>query len=51
MNQFLIANSTSFTGGDNRDRTGNLRLAGAALSQLSYIPTGIRSFPTIVGTI
>ena len=25
-------------GGDNRDRTGNLRLARAALSQLSYIP-------------
>jgi hypothetical protein len=24
--------------GDNRDRTGNLRLARAALSQLSYIP-------------
>ena len=24
--------------GDNRDRTGNLRLAKAALSQLSYIP-------------
>lgn len=26
-------------GGDNRDRTGDLRLAKAALSQLSYIPT------------
>ena len=26
------------TGGDNRDRTGNLRLAKPALSQLSYIP-------------
>jgi hypothetical protein len=25
-------------GGDNRDRTGNLRLAKPALSQLSYIP-------------
>ena len=25
-------------GGDNRDRTGNLRRARAALSQLSYIP-------------
>ncbi len=25
-------------GGDDRDRTGNLRLAKAALSQLSYIP-------------
>ena len=27
-----------FTGGDSRDRTGNLRLAKPALSQLSYIP-------------
>ena len=27
-----------FYGGDNRDRTGNLRLAKPALSQLSYIP-------------
>jgi hypothetical protein len=26
------------TGGDSRDRTGNLRLAKPALSQLSYIP-------------
>ena len=26
------------TGGDDRDRTDNLRLAKAALSQLSYIP-------------
>ncbi len=26
------------TGGDNRDRTGDLRLAKPALSQLSYIP-------------
>ena len=30
--------------GDNRDRTGNLRRARAALSQLSYIPT--RTIPT-----
>ena len=29
------------TGGDNRDRTGNLRLAKPALSQLSYIPKPI----------
>ncbi len=29
--------------GDNRDRTGNLRLAKAALSQLSYIPGTARS--------
>ena len=28
-------------GGDDRDRTGNLRLAKAALSRLSYIPSGI----------
>ncbi len=27
-----------FLGGDNRDRTGNLRLARATLSHLSYIP-------------
>ena len=27
-----------FYGGDNRDRTGDLRLAKPALSQLSYIP-------------
>ena len=26
------------TNGDDRDRTGNLRLARAALSQLSYVP-------------
>ena len=29
-------------GGDDRDRTGNLRLAKPALSQLSYIPAGGR---------
>jgi hypothetical protein len=28
----------SLPGGDSRDRTGNLRLAKPALSQLSYIP-------------
>ncbi len=28
----------SLAGGDSRDRTGNLRLAKPALSQLSYIP-------------
>ena len=32
--KFLIA----LSGGDNRDRTGNLQLAKLALSQLSYIP-------------
>ena len=26
------------TSGDDRDRTGNLRVANAALSQLSYVP-------------
>ena len=30
-------------GGDNRDRTGNLRRARAALSQLSYIPVFYKS--------
>ena len=30
--------SPGFVGGDNRDRTGDLSLAKAALSQLSYIP-------------
>ena len=31
------------TGGDNRDRTGNLRLAKPALSQLSYIPKPVKA--------
>ena len=35
--------SKSNLGGDNRDRTGNLRLAKPALSQLSYIPGKISS--------
>ena len=35
--QNRIKISKSFNG-DNRDRTGNLRLAKPALSQLSYIP-------------
>ncbi len=30
------------TNGDDRDRTDDLRLAKAALSQLSYIPNGIK---------
>ena len=30
-------------GGDDRDRTGDLRLAKPALSQLSYVPTGGRN--------
>lgn len=33
------------TGGDNRDRTGDLRLAKPALSQLSYIPIKIKTPP------
>ena len=36
---WLFSPASSFLlGGDNRDRTGNLRLAKPALSQLSYIP-------------
>ena len=34
MLKFFIA----LSGGDNRDRTGNLQLAKLALSQLSYVP-------------
>ena len=38
------------TGGDDRDRTDDLRLAKPALSQLSYIPMLYRSvFPSLVG--
>ncbi len=37
---YIKKKDISVFGGDNRDRTGNLRLARAALSQLSYIPTG-----------
>ena len=33
-----------FSGGDNRDRTGNLQLAKLALSQLSYIPKIAKQF-------
>jgi hypothetical protein len=33
-----VSTRTAQNGGDNRDRTGNLRLAKPALSQLSYIP-------------
>ena len=38
-------------GGDNRDRTGNLRLARAALSHLSYIPSKYFNYypDTLVG--
>ena len=41
---------TQHAGGDNRDRTGNLRLAKPALSQLSYIPkSSMRSKPFETG--
>jgi hypothetical protein len=33
------------TGGADRDRTGDLRLAKPALSQLSYSPSGKRMYP------
>ena len=39
--------ATPELGGDDRDRTGNLRLAKPALSLLSYVPGGIE-FPTKV---
>ena len=39
-----------YFGGDNRDRTGDLSLAKAALSQLSYIPTNpFRLAASLVG--
>ena len=41
---FYQKKSGFFYGGDNRARTGNLRRARAALSQLSYIPKPVRSF-------
>ena len=34
--------SLRLSGGDDRDRTDDLRLAKAALSQLSYIPNGFK---------
>ncbi len=37
-NEFKSKKQSGLLGGDNRDRTGNLRLAKPALSQLSYIP-------------
>ena len=40
-----LARNSGLIGGDNRARTGNLRRARAALSQLSYIPKPVRSFP------
>ena len=38
-----------YFGGDNRDRTGDLSLAKAALSQLSYIPIKYESQAIMVG--
>ena len=40
----LLGNSeVEVDGGDNGDRTHDLCIANAALSQLSYIPTGVRT--------
>ena len=36
-------------GGDDRDRTDDLRLAKAALSQLSYVPPLVMSMPSLSG--
>ena len=36
--KLVYINLFCLSGGDNRDRTGNLQLAKLALSQLSYIP-------------
>ena len=38
-------------GGDNRDRTGDLSLARAALSQLSYIPKTIEKYKMGLGRV
>ena len=40
-NLFLFELNTCRSGGDNRDRTGNLQLAKLALSQLSYVPDSL----------
>ena len=40
----LYYNEFILSGGDNRDRTGNLQLAKLALSQLSYVPVSVPSF-------
>ena len=34
----IVYKIIALSGGDNRDRTGNLQLAKLALSQLSYVP-------------
>lgn len=40
----LLGNSeVEVDGGDNGDRTHDLCIANAALSQLSYIPTGVKT--------
>lgn len=44
---FMVApnsGETNLVGGDDRDRTGNLRLAKPALSQLSYVPRSGRTW-------
>src|SRR5690606_19104409 len=41
-NAFSAESACAQDGGDSRDRTGNLRLAKPALSQLSYTPEGLR---------
>ena len=41
-----VGNRHLAVGGDDRDRTGNLRLAKPALSQLSYVPINRRLTPT-----
>ena len=38
MNRGLQAQTPDATGGDEEDRTPDLRIANAALSQLSYVP-------------
>ena len=40
LTPYILATRYLYSG-DNRDRTGNLRLAKAALSQLSYIPVKV----------
>src|SRR5881409_2508668 len=37
----------SFFGGDEEDRTPDLRIANATLSQLSYVPTAVRHYNVI----
>jgi hypothetical protein len=46
---FLLPERSGLIGGDNRARTGNLRRARAALSQLSYIPKPVDLSLNLVG--